>query len=538
MYPTSSSYVVTSRPWYPAPDIMSPHSADAEAMAAQQAIDEEIIALEAAILALKSRRNTYSSISRILPTEILTEIFVLVSTGVRTPAVRVAGVCRRWREISLAASRMWSSIEISPKDGVELVLLERSNSAPLKISCDPSSYPWVQPRIAVAIMYQLHRIQELRLRLPPDDLLHFLRINAEAGAPILKRLILVADSTLPLSLPRDIMLRDMPSLHHLELVNITIPELPALPHLRYLSLSSIPSSISASRLLSLLQNSPNLEAIHIDGITSDGPIDSSVLPICLPNLMSITIGATRIEDSAVLTNLEYPPAACVTFRGSSMPDSGPPTLLSLTEIYRRFAQANVALTIDKLRLYGWTDHFRMTVLSRGNPKLSLALQIQGMHHHTCLMLGMLLPIEHILALEIEGLQSMEREEWTGFFRRCAGVRDLTLEDVDLKAFQALMKPSSEEAPLPNLLTLRLFNCTLLTRSKDTARFHALKDFLKERKDLGTPTEKTMIGTCCITETAVEELKEFTEVLWDGDEVDMSEAKNHLASDISIEFPLN
>lgn len=82
---------------------------------------------------------------------------------------------------------MWSFIEISPRDYVELVLLERSNSAPLKVSCDPSSYPWVQPRIAV-IMYQLHRIQELRLRLPSNDLLHFLRINEEAGAPMLKRL--------------------------------------------------------------------------------------------------------------------------------------------------------------------------------------------------------------------------------------------------------------------------------------------------------------------------------------------------------------
>lgn len=76
-------------------------------MAAQQAIDEEIITLEAAILALKTRRNTYSSISRILPADVLIEIFALVRTGVRTPAVRIAvriaSVCRQWREISLAS---------------------------------------------------------------------------------------------------------------------------------------------------------------------------------------------------------------------------------------------------------------------------------------------------------------------------------------------------------------------------------------------------------------------------------------------------
>lgn len=114
----------------------------------------------------------------------------------------------------------------------------------------------------------------------------------------------------------------------------------------------------------------------------------------------------------------------------------------------------------------------MTALSRGNTKLSLALQIQGMHHQTCLMLGMLLPIERILALDIEGLHNtVERPEWAGLFRRCAGVRALTLEDVDIiRTFQALMKPPSEEVPLPDLHTLRFFNCTLKTRSEDTSKF--------------------------------------------------------------------
>lgn len=412
---------------------------------------------------------------------------------------------------------MWSSIEISTKDvdGVVSVLLERSKSAPLKISCD---HPWAQPQIAITIMHQLYRIQELRLNLPRDDLLQFLRIDAETSAPMLKRLILVADSRDTLTLPRDIMLRNMPSLHHLELVNIIPPKLPASPHLTFLRLSSDPPLLLTSRLLSLLHNSSKLEVVHVDGLNSDSPIDSAILPIRLPNLLLITIASSCIECSAVLTNLEYPPDACVTFRSSGMSNSAALNLSNLTRICRRFAQGNVALTVDEARLYGWGNQFGMTVLSRGNPKLSLELQVQGSHHQSCLTLSMILPFELILALDIEGLPYVVEAGWASLFRRCAAVRDLTLKSVDTSTFRALMKSPFEEVPLPDLQTLRLFNCIFITHLNHAWRFQALKDFLKERKDLGIPIERVVIGTCRITEVDVEELKEFAEVIWDGEEV--------------------
>ncbi|KAJ8697846.1 hypothetical protein PTI98_004618 [Pleurotus ostreatus] len=112
---------------------------------------------------------------------------------------------------------------------------------------------------------------------------------------------------------------------------------------------------------------------------------------------------------------------------------------------------------------------------------------------------MVIPFELILALGIEGFK--------GVVKACRH-----------SYFPSSDKLPFEEVPLPNLQMLRLFECTFITLLKDASRFQALKDFLKERKDLGIPIERVVVGTCPITEVAVEELKQFTEVNWDGEEV--------------------
>lgn len=79
-----------------------------------------------------------------------------------------------------------------------------------------------------------------------------------------------------------------------------------------------------------------------------------------------------------------------------------------------------------------------------------------------------------------------------------------------------MKSLSAELPLPALEVLHLSESEFMVRGAEL--LEALKGFLKERKTLGTPVTTTIIRMCSITEEAVEELQEFTEVDWDGEEV--------------------
>ncbi|KAG5221590.1 dolichyl-diphosphooligosaccharide--protein glycosyltransferase [Salix suchowensis] len=177
---------------------------------------------------------------------------------------------------------------------------------------------------------------------------------------------------------------------------------------------------------------------------------------------------------------------------------------------------NVALTVDEARLCGRNDQFRMTVLSRANPKLSLDCNdIRQLGR--AFSLGQRHCYDKGSRYNTEGLTYAVKVGWTSLFRRCAGVRDLTLKGVDTSTFRALLKLPSRRSPCIIYRRSAYYLTHLYSLMKDASRFRALKDFSQRAQRSWLPTEKVVIGTCNITEAAVEELKEFTEVIWDGEE---------------------
>ncbi|KAF4562521.1 hypothetical protein EYR36_003915 [Pleurotus pulmonarius] len=487
----------------------------AAAAEAQRRLDAEIAAHEATIRDLKHQRNTYSSVSR-LPSEIAATIFLLVKTELGQAAVgAIGGVCRQWREILLASPRIWSSIEVSRLD-YALELLQRANSVPLEISCEERSYTDPCRRVAEVVMSEVSRIQSLGVSLHPTDLVQFLRLNRNASAPILENLRLSATSTHPepFTLPHDILHREMPSLRQLVLNNMGISlQLPPLPQLIYLRIAT--HSIDASLILASIKGTPKLEELHIEGLVLDDCTDSLETVIRLPNLTNISLAAMDLEDAAMLTKIEYPPGARVHF-SHKYKYWGEPDLSTLVGVCRR-------LQIDPLPI----DTVLLSSRSRGQTQM-----IIGVHHHepyhlnlslniepryspaSCMTLCSALSLGDVSILKVVGFSMTPPTEWPNLYRCFPQARSLHLIHTSTWYFRTLMQGSTEEPPLPALETLRFSQCEFLVTSAQLIK--ALKALLKERKALNTPVATVIIRMSSITEEAVKELEDLTEVDWDGE----------------------
>ncbi|KAF9500635.1 hypothetical protein BDN71DRAFT_1032273 [Pleurotus eryngii] len=491
------------------------HTADAAE--ARRIIDAEIAVHEAAIRRLGHCRNTYSSISR-LPSEIVATIFLLVKSELGQGAVgHISGVCRQWREILLASPRIWSSINVSRVESV-LELLKRSKSVPLKIKCEEYSCTEPHRRAAEAVMAEVGRIQDLNLSLPPKDLVDFLRLNGDASASMIEHLQLRA--VYPpesFSLPRDIMRREMPSLRLLDLTNMVISsQLPMLPHLTCLRISC--HRIHGSLLLSSLQCTPKLKELRVEGgLVMDGPMGPLTGPVQLPNLTYITIISVDLESAAVFANIEYPPRANVFFRHDRQ-HRGEPDLSALVAMSRRFQIA--PLPIDTALLgcssSGQLRIFIESTHHSGSWQLSLLLNVESRYSSaTCITLCSALSLGDVTILRLSAFIDMNPTELTSFYRLFPRVQALHWNNTPAWYFRTLMKSPSIELPLPGLERLYLSKCDFMVM--DAQLFEGLKGFLKERKDLGTPVVRAKIRMSSITEEAVEDLEEFTEVDWDGEE---------------------
>ncbi|KAF4572449.1 hypothetical protein AB1N83_012937 [Pleurotus pulmonarius] len=490
---------------------------------AQCIIDEEIAAHEAAIRRLKSRRNTYSTIAR-LPPETLTAVFLSLKTAAsQNEAARVAWVCRQWRDVALASPRLWSFIDTA-RGEYALELLARSKSAPLRVTCLTTPSTERPEPIFEAIMKEVGHIQKLTICLPLSDILHFLRLNGAASAPMLQFLQVISTDEQPTTpLPPDILLREMPSLLHLGLSDIEIrSDLPPFPHLTYLTISVPSFPMTSSQLLHILRHSPKLERIVVYGVAANGFLDASISPIQLPNLSQIDILSYDLEVSAILANAEYPPSASVAFINQTL-HAGEPDLTSLAKICRHLHQGKGARpSINNIELVGDIfGGFRLTVLDKNNVHLlSVRLEVERRYSPaSSLVLCMALGLETLSCLTLQSFEHQTETGWSSLLSHCTEVQDLRLTDVYTPLIKALMGSSSNEPPLPKLQTLRVHQSTFVTRrlDGDASFFVAFKEFLEKRKHLDIPVKAVKISTSIITAELVEELRGLTEITWDGDE---------------------
>lgn len=119
------------------------HSRDHDTHIAQSWRDTRAVVLNSKgkILALEQEKNQLISLLapiHHLPTEMLTEIFTAAITEYGCSALQLTHVCRSWRLILLALSRIWSKFQVGPRTSTGKIecLLERSGRVPLDVELD------------------------------------------------------------------------------------------------------------------------------------------------------------------------------------------------------------------------------------------------------------------------------------------------------------------------------------------------------------------------------------------------------------------
>ncbi|KAJ7773892.1 hypothetical protein B0H16DRAFT_114131 [Mycena metata] len=279
-------------------------------------IDAQLAELSRQVALLKSERNSLAPISA-LPNELLVRILAAFTAGtrnhMRSPSslARLMLVCRHWSNIIGAFPSLWDEITVWSHTSMRSLAAQllRSGGAPIKIYI-LSFYSLYTP----LVLANAARIKALDLGGNPGDLAAFMQNMQEVDFPSLSSLALAAheaDQSEPaVHLHRDLLGR-MPSLCHLSLRDVDAPW-QYLPPLRSLRLSVRRAAsldlLPLAALFNLLQCSPDLHTLKLEGVIDTGSVNSS-LRADLPHLKLLHLSETLSHCEELIDRLNFPASA-------------------------------------------------------------------------------------------------------------------------------------------------------------------------------------------------------------------------------------
>ncbi|KAI0051086.1 hypothetical protein FA95DRAFT_1676207 [Auriscalpium vulgare] len=223
--------------------------------------------LEAALLALRRRRNALLPIARI-PPEILTMIFLCADKASRPKfsmpsCVALSHVCQHWRAVAIEQSSLWASIPLTFGHQCAVTFLARAKNAPLSIHDEEDSlHPW-KPEF---VLENLSRTQSLYAQLGDAGL-----AMLTAPAPLLHTLDLYGVVSAE-AFPNGFLGGCAPALRHLCLTFydtdvVTLWTLPILTHLVSLDVDlmveGFPTATSFNGMLDVLAGMRTLEVLKM-----------------------------------------------------------------------------------------------------------------------------------------------------------------------------------------------------------------------------------------------------------------------------------
>ncbi|KAF6758136.1 hypothetical protein DFP72DRAFT_1167560 [Ephemerocybe angulata] len=242
----------------------------------RELIRKRVNDLKDEICALHLLHNTIAPINR-LPPEILSRILVQSSDECRQDSlswIQATHTCHHWRMVALDCAALWSDISfVNP--AFTKVMLARSKNAPLHVDLR-TSYTRTTPVIYEALSEVLDQGSRLR-SIAIDNVtnsrrsgrLHLRRFLSKCyTAPILEELRL--HTSMDHCLSSTFLRGGSPTLKHLELSGCVISNWNTIPFgtaLLTLNLArsriQVNENLSGSGFISLLQNVPSLENLHV-----------------------------------------------------------------------------------------------------------------------------------------------------------------------------------------------------------------------------------------------------------------------------------
>jgi hypothetical protein len=288
-------------------------------------IDLQIANLHESIRILKSQRNSHLPIST-LPVEILTKIFLLHQHNVTVQTldwIGITHVSRRWREIALNFSGLWTCIPFHhPKWAKEMIVRSQHACPIVKANYIPSIYPSEARLLKNFLQQHLSRVQVLEIF--DTNLLHVAKLFQDiqpTSVPCLSTLSLSVQWQKPGTEPSAVLnllqMVDSRLLNTNSLRKLNVSTTPrwdlrlfsGLIHLKLGDGHNMPRTQTSQRkFLDALRRMPNLQSLYLDGPALPEAVDKSLLePVHLPDLRDLDVFDTVPTIEFFLHHVTFPP---------------------------------------------------------------------------------------------------------------------------------------------------------------------------------------------------------------------------------------
>ncbi|KAH9174524.1 hypothetical protein EDB89DRAFT_548562 [Lactarius sanguifluus] len=527
----------------------------------RQAIDAEIKSLEASIQALKYRRNALAPISS-LPTEVITTIFSFLHIPVTLSSfkftlceqpkrseqlawLRVAHVCRQWREIALNHPHLWSHVDFTVFSSAGAAeILFRAKRVPLYLEARVPFRLWDNSRFSALqkeLQDHVSHISHLSISAEPFHLHRILK-GLVLPAPILESLSLSdeKDNTGTRAIGERVVVPDTlfdgstPRLSCLELLNCdTSWNSPLLWGLKHLYISK-PSKIpSLSVWLDALGQMPQLKTLALHWASPVVPPGASLPPdvdrtLTLPSLTLFEISSSARDCGLALAHLILPALTSLCLNATSYrPDCsdvqeilpyvarhahGPQDTQPLQSMW--FSRSEM-----RAKVLAWTlpdmdvDFPDLFAVFESMPFARVTLSVVGEGWFSGFetvvfdLVTKALPLDGLVTLTAQNREmTLYRHFWPLNAPKWPLLQRVRLTPIEERGFMDMLLDDhgGRESPLlPLLTTLILVDTALLKR-----RTLHLCDALMKRVEQGVPLETLDLRKCRVTSRAIELLSEI------------------------------
>ena len=522
--------------------VTSPESCDH----LRQVIDYEINSLEESTRALKSRPNELVSISR-LPPETLAAIFFFLSlstwhneadkhdwkykTG-NMAWIRVAHVCRRWRETALNHPHMWSHINLTQLTPVGMAeILARAKTVPLHLGADVTKWS-AEHIVAFEKQLEAHISHTRHLSICGEHHLPTLLEQLVSPAPLLEFLSLSPISPLSPSPQPEVIIPDnlfnctTPSLRNLELENCDIIWMsPLLKGLRSLQIHKLSTEVrpKLEDWLDILNEMPQLEELSLQSATPlapptgtfiSEPSRSTTLPPS-PDSISPVLRKNVPSQSPISC---YPLSLRLHVDVESQDSKGEDVRLVIPYVARNICGIQDIEPLQSILFSGeckraevvaWTTPDVDVKVSNPTTLLSESVSARLIFTATGSRPGVywnhevvtaiydslftLLPVSSVSTFSLPNHTRLSKEFWLNQAPRLPLLERVRLAPTAVKAFRDML---AEDAPpdgsrrLPLLTKLTIFAVTWTS----TKTYH-FRDMLIERVEQGVPLESLDLRAC-------------------------------------------
>jgi hypothetical protein len=531
----------------------------------RKAIDTEIESLQGSIRVLKYRRNELAPISS-LPTEVIEAIFSLLPVPDTWPPstlggkpdrlawLRIAHVCRHWREIALNQPLLWSHVDFTSVSSAGAVeILARAKTVPLHLEAKVPFGRWDDSRFRIfrkELRAHASHIRHLDLSFEPTQLSKTLN-RLILPAPTLEYLFIscqanqngIMDSQARVSIPDTLFDGFAPRLSSLELRNCGIKwTSPLLRGLEHLHIHIPYQKPSLSVWLDALDEMPQLKTLTLDSASPVSP--SASLPsniertVTLPSLTLFRIDSDVSECGLALAHLILPALITLCVKAESDFEDASDLLEILPYLTRHTHELHHTQPLQSVfvrskqrcvEILAWTatDIDLYAKLSDMGVKLSnkiatpytmhsLQVEISGdwppvTRTEVFDMLRPALPLDGIVTLAVERSTRLDEHFWLRHAPQWPLVQCMQLGSRAASVFREMLMDDHEgrESQLFPLLT----KLVLFDTSFSAPRTYQLRDALTNRGEQGLPLKTLDLRRCIATRRAIEVLIEtVTEVL--------------------------